>query len=372
MHRTRLGMKLVVFGLTISSSWGNGHATLWRALAAGLARDGHQLVFFERDAPWYAPHRDQAHVPGGTLHLYADWMAVQWTATRELMDADAAMVTSYCPDGAAACELVLGSRVPVRAFYDMDTPVTLARIAAGERVPYLPSDGLARFDLALSFTGGRALDALVHDLGAREVAPLYGSVDPEVHGPVMASPALASDCSYLGTYSADRQQALASLFLEPADRLRAKRFLLGGSQYPEDFPWRENVFYVHHVPPPLHPAFYCSSPITVNVTRAPMAAMGYCPSGRLFEAAACGTALLSDAWEGLERFFEPDHEILVAKSTEEAVAVLASPREELAIVARAARERVLREHTGHARARELVGLLERAGRRPRARAAAGG
>lgn len=353
-------MKIVVFGLTISSSWGNGHATLWRSLAGGLARMGHRLVFFERDAAWYAPHRDCTFIPGGRLHLYDDWAKAEEAARRELADADLAMVTSYCPDGERACELVLASDAPVRAFYDMDTPITLARVAAGERVTYLPRDGLGRFDLVLSFTGGRALDALRERLGARRVAPLFGSVDPDVHGPVSPSPDFTADASYLGTYSQDRQATVSALFLEPADHLRAKRFLLGGSQYPEGFPWRPNLFYVHHVPPPLHAAFYCSSPITLNATRRPMAEIGYCPSGRLFEAAACGTAVLSDAWEGLDVFFEPDSEILVAKSTREAIAILAEDRDTLAAIGRAARMRALREHTGAHRARELVELAQAA------------
>lgn len=364
-------MKLVVFGLTFSSSWGNGHATLWRALAGGLAGLGHELVFFERDVPWYAPHRDRTAVPGGRLHLYREWAEARALAVRELVDADAALVTSYCADGGDACELVLGADVPVRAFYDMDTPVTLARIAAGERVSYLPRDGLARFDVALSFTGGRALDALRQRLGAREVAPLYGSVDPAVHGPVPPSADFAADCSYLGTYSADRQDALAMLFLEPADRLPERRFLLGGSQYPEGFPWRPNLFYVHHVAPPQHAAFYCSSPITVNVTRRPMADMGFCPSGRLFEAAACGTVVLSDRWDGLESFFEPGSEILVASSLDEAVNVLRTAPDVLARIGRAAQARALSEHTGAHRAAELVSLLESARRGSRSAAMGG-
>lgn len=356
-------MKIVVFGLTISSSWGNGHATLWRALAGGLARMGHRLVFFERDVSWYAAHRDFAFIPGGRLHLYGEWPAVCADAKRELVDADAALVSSYCPDGVEASELVLGSGVPVRAFYDMDTPVTLARLAAGERVPYLPHDGLGRFDLVLSFTGGRALDALRERLRARTVAPLYGSVDPDVHGPVSPSPDYASDASYLGTYASDRQDALDALFLQAADRLPHKRFLLGGSQYPEGFPWRKNLYYVQHVAPPQHASFYCSSPVTLNVTRRPMAEMGFCPSGRLFEAAACGTAVLSDTWEGIDRFFAPGTEILLARSTAEAVSFLGASREALAAVGRAARARALAEHTGLHRAKELVERLTDAARK---------
>lgn len=362
-------MKLVVFGLTFSSSWGNGHATLWRALAGGLARAGHRLVFFERDVPYYRPHRDCTAVPGGVLHLYESWEAVRARAAGELADADAALVTSYCPDGTQACELVLASDAPVRAFYDMDTPVTLARLRAGEPVDYVPPDGLSGFDVVLSFTGGRALDALRNQLGAGHAVPLYGSVDPEVHGPMPPHDDFRSDFSHLGTYAADRQAALSELFLEPADHLPDRRFLIGGSQYPAEFPWRRNVFYVHHVRPPDHSAFYCSSPLTLNVTRGPMAAMGHCPSGRLFEAAACGVAVLSDDWEGLGTFFDPGTEILVARDRNDALRALSMRPTEIAEVGRAARARTLREHTGDRRAQELVQILEDAACRRRRSAA---
>ena len=350
-------MKLVIFGLTLSSSWGNGHATLWRGLCRALAKQGHRIVFFERDVPYYALHRDLRELPGTDLKLYADWESTLPEARREVADADAAMVTSYCPDGAAAGELVLSTAGPLSVFYDLDTPVTLERFGRGEPVPYLPAGGLGGFDLVLSYTGGRALDELRERLGARRVAPLYGSVDPEVHRPADPRPDFRGDVSYLGTYAADRQEALERLFLQPARRLPAKRFVIGGAQYPVDFPWGDNVFFVRHLPPADHAAFYASSPLTLNVTRAAMAGMGYCPSGRLFEAAACGTALLSDSWEGLDRFFEPGREIFTAAGTDEASEILSLPREKVRKVARAARERTLAEHTAEKRAAEMMDLM---------------
>jgi spore maturation protein CgeB len=353
-------MKLVIFGLTISSSWGNGHATLWRGLCRALAKSGHRIVFFEKDVPYYAINRDlrdSGDLPGTDLRLYASWEEALPAARREIADADAAMVTSYCPDGVAASELVLSADGPLAVFYDLDTPVTLARLKAGEGVPYLPAAGLGGFDLVLSYTGGRALDELRERLGARRVAPLYGSVDPQVHRPAAPVPSFQGDFSYLGTYAADRQEALERLFLEPARRLPEKRFVIGGAQYPVDFPWGSNVWFVRHLPPADHPAFYAASPLTLNVTRAAMAMMGYCPSGRLFEAAACGTAVLSDAWEGLDRFFEPGREIFTAGSTEEVFEILSLPRQEIDRVAHAARERTLAEHTAERRAAEMVEML---------------
>lgn len=351
-------MKVVIFGLTVSSSWGNGHATLWRGLIRALGGRGHEVIFFERDVPYYASHRDQDRVQGGELRLYRKWEEVRPEAERQLAEADVGMVTSYCPDAIAAADLVLASRAAVRVFYDLDTPVTLARLEAGEDVPYIGPRGLGDFDLVLSYTGGLALEELRRLLGARRVVPLYGSVDPEVHRPVPPHPEYRADLSYLGTYSEDRQDMLAELFLEPARRLPSRRFMIGGSLYPSDFAWSPNIHYKRHIPPPDHPAFYCSSPLALNVTRRPMARMGYCPSGRLFEAAACGVPVVSDPWEGLEACFEPGREIILARSADDVVAALALPREELARLGAAARARALDEHTAERRAIELEEALE--------------
>jgi spore maturation protein CgeB len=350
-------MKLVIFGLTVSSSWGNGHATLWRALLRAFAKRGHDVVFFERDVPYYAAHRDLRELDHGQLHLYPEWADVRENARRELEDADAAMVTSYCPDSIAASEIVLESNVARRVFYDLDTPVTLSQLSAGERVPYLPPQGLGDFDLVLSYTGGEALNELRSRLNARLTAPLYGSVDPDEHRPVAPVAAYRSDLSYLGTYAEDRQRALTELFLEPARRLPSRRFLIGGAQYPSSFPWSANIHFKRHLPPAEHPAFFSSSRMTLNVTRHAMAKMGWCPSGRLFEAAACGVPILSDSWMGLDQFFTPGSEILVAENSEDAIAAVALDDATLRAMADAARERTLAEHTADRRAAELESML---------------
>jgi len=249
--------------------------------------------------------------------------------------------------------MLLQSQAPVRVFYDLDTGVTLSRMNAGEPVSYLPPDGLAAFDLVLSYSGGRALDELRERLGARRVFPLYGSVDPDVHRPVESSDFPRSDLSYLGTYAPDRQQRLEALFVEPARRRPRRRFVIGGSLYPAEFPWTDNIFYMQHTPPAAHPAFYSASTMTLNVTRSSMANTGWCPSGRLFEAAACGTPILTDTWEGLEHFFAPDREVLVARNTDDALAALDLPRDVLNEVGAAGRARTLAQHTAACRAREL-------------------
>jgi spore maturation protein CgeB len=353
-------MKIVIFGLTISSSWGNGHATLWRGLCRALAERGHCVVYFEQDRPYYASHRDYVTLPNGRLHIYSAWNDVVPLARNELSGADAAIVTSFCGDGIAATELMLESSARIRAFYDLDTPITLDALESGHSVPYIGPRGLADFDLVLSYTGGRALDLLRSRLGAQRVAPLYGSVDPRVHRPVLPETRFAADLSYLGTYAADRQATLETLFIEPARRRPEQRFLIGGAQYPQEFPWAPNIYFVQHLEPAQHPAFFSSSRLTLNVTRRAMKAMGYCPSGRLFEAAACGTPIVSDAWEGLERFFTPNSEIMIAHTSEAVSDALQLPEGTLRRIARQARERVLNEHTALHRVFELECALEAA------------
>lgn len=352
-------MKIVIFGLTVSSSWGNGHATLWRGLCRGLAQRGHDIVFFERDVPYYAAHRDLVHWNEGTLVLYAAWHEIATDVAANLAEADVAMVTSYCPDAVAATDAVLDGAAGLRVFYDLDTPVTLDALGSGLPVNYLGPRGLREFDLVLSYTGGAALEALTQ-LGAQRVAPLYGSVDPAAHRRVPADARFQCDLSYLGTYAEDRQATLERLFVEPARQMPQRTFLIGGAQYPQGFPWTENIFFARHVEPSQHPAFFSSSRLTLNVTRRAMKAMGYCPSGRLFEAAACGVPLLSDRWDGLGQFFEPAREILVAETSEQAMDAIGLSDAELDGVARNARERVLSEHTATRRAAELEAILDEA------------
>jgi spore maturation protein CgeB len=352
-------MRLVIFGLSVSSSWGNGHAALWSGLIRALLAMGHQVTFFERDVPYYASNRDLAELPeGGTLVLYPDWHLALPTIRRALEAADVGMVTSYCPDALLAAALLHDSCVPVRCFYDLDTPVTLARLDAGDDVAYVGPDGLAPYDIVFSYTGGPALDALKTRLGARRVTPLYGSVDPDLHRPATPHPDYAGLLSYIGTYAPDRQSTLERLFVEPARRRPNDRFVIAGAQYPDGFPWTSNTWFVSHLPPPEHPAFYSSSRITLNVTREPMARMGWCPSGRLFEAAACGVPILSDEWPGLDHFFQPGSEILTADTTERAMQALALPHGDRAAIARRARERTLDEHTAKSRAAELLHAVE--------------
>ncbi len=356
-------MHLVVFGLCLSSSWGNGHATLWRGLLKALTKRGHSVTFYERDVPYYASTRDAWQPPENvSLKLYAEWNDVRAEAARELSHTDVAVTTSYSPDGISSARLMFDSRVEIKAFYDLDTPVTLSALGKGLPVPYLLPEGLGAFDIVLSYTGGRALHDLREKLGARCVAPLYGWVDADVHKPARPLAEFRSDLCYLGTYAADRQHALTELLVKTARTQPSNRFAIGGAQYPDNFPWTDNIFFVRHLPPSLHAAFFCSARMTLNVTREAMARYGYCPSGRLFEAAACGAPILTDSWQGLDTFFEPGTEILPVSTSEDVVKALAISDQELMRMAQAARARVLQFHTAEKRAEEFENILACAGR----------
>jgi spore maturation protein CgeB len=324
-----------------------------------MAARGHTATFYEKNVPYYASARDGWHCPAGvSLHLYDSLEDVQSVAKRDFASADVAMWTSYCPDGARVSQMILNSSAVIKAFYDLDTPVTLSALRAGKLVEYLPSNGLAQFDLVLSYTGGRALDELQSLLGAVRAVPLYGAFDPETHYPVAAMDKFRGALCYLGTFAADRQRALEELFITPAARMPEQRFVLGGAQYPEKFPWTNNIFFLRHLPPSLHPAFFCSARATLNVTRRSMAEYGYCPSGRLFEAAACGVAILSDGWEGLDMFFTPGEEIVPVKSASDVVDVLGLSDSELHHIGEAARQRALEQHTAARRIAELESICE--------------
>ena len=357
-------MHIVIFGLTVSSSWGNGQATLWRGLLRALSRRGHTATFYEQDVSYYADTRDNwTPPPGVSLRLYSSLDEIRAVALRDFDSADLGMFTSYCPDGPGVAELILNSSAEIKCFYDLDTPVTLTSLNSGQPVAYLPSAALSDFDLVLSYTGGRALGELQSRLGARTVAPLYGSVDPEAHFPVAPVDEYRGILSYLGTFAPDRQQALEELFLEPARRMPAETFQLAGAQYPDSFSALPNIAFVSHLAPHLHPAFFCSSRATLNITRGVMAQYGFCPSGRLFEAAACGVPIVSDGWDGLDMFFIPGEEILRVDTSEDVIETLSLPVSHLRRIAKAARERTLAIHTAERSVMELEDICDRVSNR---------
>jgi spore maturation protein CgeB len=350
-------MKLLVFGLSVSSAWGNPHATLWRGLIQALASQGHSVSFYERDMPMRAAHRDLSALPHGELVLYSDFADVRKRAAAALQQSDVGIVTAHCPDALAATALLLEAAVPVRAFYALDTPLTLQRIARGESVAYIGPRGLRDFDIVLSDAGGRALDELHRLLGARRVATFYGGVDAHTFSPAAPQAIYHADLSYLGAHTADPQSELEQLFLGPARARPDLTFAVGGAHYLADFAWAANVKYLWQVPVHERSAFFCSARLNLTLSRAPAAAMGYCPSPSLFEAAASGATVITDAATGIQDFYEPDDEILVARDTEDVLAALSLGERELNGIRRRALQRTLAEHTVELRARRLVDLL---------------
>lgn len=349
MSRERLDV--VVLGLSITSSWGNGHATTYRALVRALDDAGHRVLFLERDVPWYASNRDQPEPAGCRLGLYGSLEELRDRFAASVRAADLVVVGSYVPDGVAVGRWVQERARGTTAFYDIDTPVTLARLARGE-YEYLAPELVPGYDLYLSFTGGPTLARIERELGAPMARPLYCSADPEVHRP-QSRPA-RWDLGYVGTYSVDRQPALDRLLLEPARRRPEMRFSVAGPQYPGDIAWPSNVERIEHLPPGEHAAFYASQRFTLNVTRADMVRAGWSPSVRLFEAAACGTPVVSDPWPGLETIFAPGREILIAKSTADALRLLDETTEDQRrAIGERARRRVLAEHTAAHRVRQI-------------------
>lgn len=346
-------MKIVVFGLAITSSWGNGHATTYRALLRALHNRGHDIVFFERDQEWYTSNRDMPKPPFCTVHIYETWQEVLPRVRRELADCDVGLVGSYFPDGLEAIDEVFDSDPPVKGFYDIDTPITVAALRAG-RTDYLLPQQMPGFDIYFSFTGGPLLRELEQKFGAQRAVPLYCSFDRQSCRLSALSRNYACDLSYMGTYAPDRQAKLEEFFCEPAERLPQKRFILAGPQYPADVKWPGNVRRIIHLEPKLHPSFYCSSRFTLNLTRKEMVAAGYSPSVRLFEAAGCGATIVSDSWQGLETFFTPGEEILVPSSAGEVMRYLTEMNaEDIRRIGRAAQQRVLAEHSCEQRAMEF-------------------
>jgi spore maturation protein CgeB len=352
-------VKLVVFGLSLSSSWGNGHATTFRALLRAYAARGHEIAFFEWDAPWYGgENRDLPDPDFCRLELYPSWEEVAPRAVAEAREADATIVGSYVHEGTRVIDDLAGAGVDPLFFYDIDTPVTVAGLRGGG-TEYLRPDQVPVFTRYLSFTGGPFLHRVLEaELGAREARPLYCSVDVERYRPVEADPELRAALAYMGTYAPDRQPVVDGFLLEPARRLPALEFVVAGPQYPAEIRWPANVRHRSHLPPARHPAFYASAGWQLNATRADMVQAGWSPSVRLFEAGACGAAMISDRWPGIEEFFVPGREILLPASTGEVVEILRTthPDDRRAIGA-AARQRILAEHTAERRAEELEALL---------------
>ncbi|MFL6539509.1 MAG: glycosyltransferase [Chthoniobacterales bacterium] len=359
-------MKIVILGLSITSSWGNGHATTYRGLVRELTASGHDIVFLERDQPWYAENRDLPEPPFGDTHLYRSVAELKHKFAADIREADCVIVGSYVPDGITVGEWVTNIAEGVTAFYDIDTPITLAKLVDGT-CDYLSPELIARYSLYLSFTGGPTLRRIEREYGSPMARALYCSVDPELYFPEKKTPNKWK-LGYLGTYSIDRQPTVDAFLTRSAKKLANEQFVVAGPMYPENIRWPKNVERTVHLEPKFHRRFYNAQSFTLNVTRADMIRAGYSPSVRLFEAAACGTPIISDAWAGLSELFTPDEEILIARTTEDVLEILRDlPEGERRAIGARARERVLAGHTAAHRAAELETYIDEC-RSPKAEA----
>jgi spore maturation protein CgeB len=354
-------MKIVIFGLSITSSWGNGHATTFRALCQALHARGHRIVFFEKNVEWYASNRDLPEPGFCTVILYEEWREALPMVRSELRDADVAVLGSYFPDGIAAAEEIFESLARVKTFYDIDTPITVAALREHGATEYLEQSQIPGFDIYFSFTGGPMLQELESRFGARRAYPLYCSFDPQEYRRFGVNQRFACDLSYMGTYAPDRQPKIDELLSKPASLMPARKFLVAGPQYPKTLEWPSNVKRITHLNPRWHARFYSSSRFTLNVTRRDMVQAGYSPSVRLFEAAACGATILSDNWPGLDSFFEPGCEILLPADHRDVLHYLTDlSDEEREQIGFAAQARVLAEHTSRHRAEQFEGEIANA------------
>jgi spore maturation protein CgeB len=354
--------RIVILGLSITSSWGNGHATTYRGLVRELARRRHQVLFLERDVPWYASNRDLPRPPYGKTQLYESLDDLRETYSESVRNADLVIVGSYVPDGIEVGRWVCSTARGITAFYDIDTPVTLAGLAAGT-CTYLSRELIPSYDLYLSFTGGPTLERLERHYGAARAKAFYCSFDPAAYHPEAND--IEWDLGYMGTYCSTRQSGLERLMLSAARLAPDRRFVVAGPGYPDDTPWPSQVARLDNVPASEHRHFYTSQRFTLNLTRADMIRAGYSPSVRLFEAAACGVPIISDYWTGIETIFQPRQEILIAESARDTLSYLTRlPERTRTAIARRARHRVLAEHTAEHRAVELEQHLSDA-REPR-------
>lgn len=353
-------MKIVLYGLAITSSWGNDHATAYRSLCKALARRGHSIHFVEKDLEWQRNHRDLPRPEFCTVHPYREWQESARSLLRLAKDADVSLIGSYFPDAIAATSALFDGGVKPVVFYDLDTPATVAELRALGSASYLDAAHIPHYAAYLSSTGGPVLRELEEKFGARCALPFYGSVDAELYRPAPIRAEYRCDLSYLGNFAAGLQPKLMRLLNQPAQMLAERRFLVSGAQYPENVEWAPNVERILHLHPPEHPAFYSSSRFTLNLTRDSGIAQGYSPSLRLLEASACGAAILSDAWKGLEQFLAPGREVLLPKDAWEVTEILRNfPEDERRRMGLNARERILAQHTASHRAIQFEEMLQR-------------
>ena len=348
-------LQITILGSTITSSWGNKHAPVYAGLVRELVLRGHRVLFMERDKPLYAENRDMTTPPYGRFELYYSVTDLKARFRAELGTSDAIILGSGVPNGIDVANAVLAVNPGTTAFYDLDAPTTLDAVEM-ETCTYLNRNLMPQFDLYLSAAGGRVLARLEQDFQVHHARPLYCGADTAIHYP--DEPVAAYDLGFVGPSTGEQFPLLERFLINPALLWTEGRFAIAGHPLPTGIQWPQNVKRIQHLPSPQRRSFYNRQRFTLNIPSASLALDGYAPTAALFEAAACGTPVITENWPGLDTFFEPGREIITVRSTAELVAVLRdTPISEAEAIGQRARERILAEHTAAHRAAELECML---------------
>jgi spore maturation protein CgeB len=351
-------MRLAFFGSSLVSAYWNGAATYYRGVLRALWERGHTATFYEPDAFDRQAHRDLEDPPYARVVVYAPTEAAADRCLAEAASADVVIKASGVGvlDGHLEAAVLALQRPGRRiVFWDVDAPATLERLEADAADPFLPL--IPRYDLVLTYGGGDPVVRAYTARGARRCVPIYNAVDPTTHHPVPERESLRADLVFLGNRLPDREARVEEFFFKPARLQPQRRFLLGGSGWePHALP--PNVRLLGHVSTADHNALNVSSRAVLNISRESMARFGFSPATRVFEAAGAGACLITDAWEGIAQFLEPEQEVLLARTGEEVALLLEQlPPQRAQALGRAALRRVCSEHTYAHRAAELERIL---------------
>jgi spore maturation protein CgeB len=351
-------MKICFFGSSLVSSYWNGAATYYRGMLKEIAALGHDVTFYEPDAFERQAHRDIVDPDWAKVVVYPA-TADGWRSSLEAAARSADMLIKASGVGVFDQELENAvADIPsnaMRIYWDVDAPATLETIA--ENADHHLRRAIRSYDMVLTYGGGDAVVSAYRAVGARDCVPIYNALDPATHFPAPPNPRFTCDLSLLANRLPDREQRVERFFLDVASQLPDKTFVLGGSGWGSKAT-PANLHKVGHVGTGDHNAFFCSGLATLNVNRDSMARYGFSPPTRVFEAIGAGACLITDQWDGIDHFLEPDREVLVAASGAEVAAHLATLRPDRAqAIARSARARILSQHTYRQRARQFNDLF---------------
>jgi spore maturation protein CgeB len=354
------GMEIAFFGSSLVSAYWNGAATYYRGIIRALHERGHRVTFYEPDAYERQEHRD---IPDPDWAQVVVYPGEGEDGVLRALDSARGVDLVIKASGVGVFDTLLEAAVldlqrpaTLVAFWDVDAPATLDRVRADPDDPFRGC--IPRYDLVLTYGGGCPVVSAYEALGARQCVPIYNALDPSTHYPVSPDPRFTADLGFLGNCMPDRVERVERFFFAPAAGWPEGQFLLGGSGWE----WRSmpaNVRHIGHVYTRDHNAFNCTPRAVLNISRESMARYGFSPATRVFEAAGAGACLITDAWEGIERFLEPDREVLVAHDGAEVAAhVRGLTPQRARAMGDAALRRVLAEHTYAHRAAQLEALLE--------------